>query len=37
MQFFETIDNDWKLLIIVTKSFALDIYGPQYLTLVIDL
>ena len=27
MQLFVTIGNDWKLLIIVTKSFVLDVYG----------
>ena len=26
MQVFVTIGNDWKLLIIVTKSFVLDVY-----------
>ena len=27
MQFFLTINNDWELLIVVTKSFTLDVYG----------
>ena len=37
MQLFVTIGNDWKLLIIVTKSFVLDVYGLLDLTLVIAL
>ena len=35
MQLFVTIVNDWKLLIIVTKGFVLDVYGLQDPTLVI--
>ena len=27
MQLFVTIGNDWKLSIIVTKSFVLNVYG----------
>ena len=37
MQLFVTIGNDWKLLIIVAKSFILDVYGLLDLTLVIAL
>ena len=37
MQFFVTIGNDWKLLIIITKSFALNVYGLLDLTPVIAL
>ena len=35
MQLFVTIVNDWILLIIVTKSFVLDVYGLKDLTPVI--
>ena len=37
MQLFVTIPNDWKLLIIVTKSFVLDVCGLLHLTPVIAL
>ena len=38
MQFFVTIGNDWKLLIIDTKSFVLDVYGLlQSLTKIVRL
>ena len=37
MELFVTIGNDWKLLIIVTKSFFLDVYGFLDLTPVIRL
>ena len=37
MQLFVTIANDWKLLIIDTKSFVLNIYGLLDLTPVIGL
>ena len=36
-QLFVTIVNDWKLLIIVTKSLVLDVYGLLDPTLVITL
>ena len=37
MQLFVKIANDWKLLIIVTKSFVLYVYGLLDLTPVIAL
>ena len=37
MQLFVTICNDWKLLIIVTKGFVLDVYGHLDLRPVIAL
>ena len=37
MQLFVTIGNNWKLLIIVTKSFVLDVYGLIDLTPVVAL
>ena len=27
MHYFVTINKDWELLIVVTKSFTLDVYG----------
>ena len=37
MELFVIIDNDWKLLIIVAKSFVLDVYGLLDLTAIIAL
>ena len=37
MQLFVAIGNDWKLLIVVTKSSVLDVYGLLDLTPVIAL
>ena len=37
MQLFLTISNNWMLLIIVTKSYILDVYGLLDLTPAISL
>ena len=37
MQLFVTIGDDWKVLIIVTKSFVLDVYGLLDLNPIIAL